>query len=400
MLAKYILESKEFSADAIVLRELKFIKTFTVNEFKDFFGIEKIEVKKHPNGFLFFSFRDVLGLVVLKGLPKNPRISIVVGKFGIPHYLLHEVDDVRDFYTIEINKDDCRDINHSVTLDSKEQIDYGTKILVDRLHYDLKKDDRFLLPFTQNEKIGFINKEAEIIIPASYQFVLDDFYHEKSLVRVGEIYGVAFERKTSTPAVYLRKRYGLLKTNGELLLPIEYEGIVMPLFSNRIVLRSYEKGYTVIDFNGNIIVPYGKYNYIDGFDAGVARVKLGKTTNGLRESGAKWGIIDENGNEILQPIYKNIWNFYNKALQYTRVESDTNIFEFHFSDRKLMPNGYQREKDAEIQMGMDNYRALQEYRESTYEEYNGSYAQDVMGYSDQDIDDAFDGNPDAYWNIN
>ena len=37
MLAKYILESKEFSADAIVLRELKFIKTFTVNEFKDFF---------------------------------------------------------------------------------------------------------------------------------------------------------------------------------------------------------------------------------------------------------------------------------------------------------------------------------------------------------------------------
>lgn len=48
---------------------------------------------------------------------------------------------------------------------------------------------------------------------------------------------------------------------------------------------------------------------------------------------------------------------------------------------------------------MDNYRALREYRESTYEEYNGSYVQDVMGYSDQDIDDAFDGDPDAYWNI-
>lgn len=191
----------------------------------------------------------------------------------------------------------------------------------------------------------------------------------------------------------------MLKTNGELLLPMEYEGIAMPLFSNRIVLRSYEKGYAVIDFNGNIIVPYGKYNYIDGFDTGVARVKLGKTTNGLQDSDTKWGIIDENGNEILQPIYKNIWSFYNKALQYTRVESDKKIFEFHFSTRKLMPSGYQREKDAEIQMEMDNYRALQEYRESTYEEYNGSYAQDVMGYSDQNIDDAFDGNPDAYWNI-
>lgn len=37
--------------------------------------------------------------------------------------------------------------------------------------------------------------------------------------------------------------------------------------------------------------------------------------------------------------------------------------------------------------------------ERTYENYNGSYAQDVEGWSDQDIDDVFDGNPDAYWNI-
>lgn len=39
------------------------------------------------------------------------------------------------------------------------------------------------------------------------------------------------------------------------------------------------------------------------------------------------------------------------------------------------------------------------YEEETYERYNGSYAQDVEGWSDQDIDDVFDGDPDAYWNI-
>ena len=38
-------------------------------------------------------------------------------------------------------------------------------------------------------------------------------------------------------------------------------------------------------------------------------------------------------------------------------------------------------------------------RGSTYENYNGSYAQDVEGWSDQDINDALDGEPDAYWNI-
>ena len=40
-----------------------------------------------------------------------------------------------------------------------------------------------------------------------------------------------------------------------------------------------------------------------------------------------------------------------------------------------------------------------DYERPTYERYNGSYAQDVEGWSDQDIDDVFDGEPDAYWNI-
>ena len=35
----------------------------------------------------------------------------------------------------------------------------------------------------------------------------------------------------------------------------------------------------------------------------------------------------------------------------------------------------------------------------TYEKYGGSYAQDYEGLSDQIIDDVFEGDPDAYWNI-
>lgn len=40
-----------------------------------------------------------------------------------------------------------------------------------------------------------------------------------------------------------------------------------------------------------------------------------------------------------------------------------------------------------------------DYDEPTYDRYNGSYAQDEMGYSDDDIDTIFDGDPEAYWNI-
>lgn len=41
----------------------------------------------------------------------------------------------------------------------------------------------------------------------------------------------------------------------------------------------------------------------------------------------------------------------------------------------------------------------QEWEQPTYMDYVGSYAQDEMGYSDDDIDTIFDGDPDAYWNI-
>ena len=39
------------------------------------------------------------------------------------------------------------------------------------------------------------------------------------------------------------------------------------------------------------------------------------------------------------------------------------------------------------------------YGRRHYEQYRGYYAQDVAGYSDEDINDIFDGCPEAYWNI-
>ena len=56
---------------------------------------------------------------------------------------------------------------------------------------------------------------------------------------------------------------------------------------------------------------------------------------------------------------------------------------------------------------MDEYEDYEVLHDDSYEEeygthygkYAGTYAQDVAGYSDDVIADAFDGDPDAYWNI-
>ena len=39
------------------------------------------------------------------------------------------------------------------------------------------------------------------------------------------------------------------------------------------------------------------------------------------------------------------------------------------------------------------------YYDEYEDEYAGTYAHDVEGYSDDDIDTIFDGDPEAYWNI-
>ena len=47
----------------------------------------------------------------------------------------------------------------------------------------------------------------------------------------------------------------------------------------------------------------------------------------------------------------------------------------------------------------DDHGFYDDSESPTYGRYAGSYAQDDMGYSDDDIDTIFDGDPDAYWNI-
>lgn len=63
------------------------------------------------------------------------------------------------------------------------------------------------------------------------------------------------------------------------------------------------------------------------------------------------------------------------------------------ANKSKMPSSWDEEYDNGFDLADDFWE------EQTYERYNGSYAQDVEGWSDQDIDDVFDGDPDAYWNI-
>ena len=61
-------------------------------------------------------------------------------------------------------------------------------------------------------------------------------------------------------------------------------------------------------------------------------------------------------------------------------------------DNLLIPDQYKQHDDFYDNYGRDD-------NNSGYGRYSGSYAQDEMGWSDDDIDTVLDGDPDAYWNI-
>lgn len=90
----------------------------------------------------------------------------------------------------------------------------------------------------------------------------------------------------------------------------------------------------------------------------------------------KWGIIDENEKIVVEFIYES----YNALMNRNNPVVKKPIEEDLTKNKKKGSKISTREK-------------------RTYERYSGSYAQDEMGYSDDDIDTIFEGDPSAYWNI-
>ena len=218
------------------------------------------------------------------------------------------------------------------------------KILTPSKSYIFKEDSRYLIPFIYGSKIGFANKNEEIVIKPQFDIVLDDFTNKESLVRVGEFYIKKYEGSSST---YLYKRYGLLNSLGEFILPMEYDGISMPINSSPYTIRSIEKGYCVIDKNGNTVIPFGKYHYIDGFDCGISRVAI--KTQEDTDHKFKWGLIDESGFEIFKPEYDSIPKFYNLNRLYLAYSINDKKYKICMRDFfKIIRNASEKEREIEL----------------------------------------------------
>lgn len=91
----------------------------------------------------------------------------------------------------------------------------------------------------------------------------------------------------------------------------------------------------------------------------------------------KWGVLKTSGIELLPCIY-----------DYIKVSS--------YGEYTAIKEG--KEESGDIFNKQDS-ASNSSYERPTFERYVGTYAQEEMGFSDDDIDTIFDGDPSAYWNI-
>lgn len=158
---------------------------------------------------------------------------------------------------------------------------------------------------------------------------------------------------------------------------------------------------------GEMVVKLGTYSWISDFDYGLARVRIGTPHRSgfpMRiergniscipkedKSLNHWGIINWKGEVVLPIEYSDIWKFEGRAFNTVLVEEKNGEYK-RIALHALNPEVKTRPFGSiPAPYDTDYHR--------TYNEYAGSYAQDVLGLDDDTIGDAFEGDPDAAWNI-
>lgn len=76
--------------DAVLIRNIKYLRSFSVQEFKNLYNLKTIRVIETENHFIAFTFLKCIGYVAERKLPTDPVISLMTDALGNLFYLLHD----------------------------------------------------------------------------------------------------------------------------------------------------------------------------------------------------------------------------------------------------------------------------------------------------------------------
>lgn len=124
-------------------------------------------------------------------------------------------------------------------------------------------------------------------------------------------------QESNLSVVCSRNKYGI-KWGRDYMLEPQYTKINAGKYTEVFTLHHPLLGECVVDREFRTIIPYGRYRYISGVYRGFAKV---------RRDG-KYGIINMKGEEVVPPIYDEVWGFYNTSYNRPTLRKDNVEYRF------------------------------------------------------------------------
>jgi len=169
-----------------------------------------------------------------------------------------------------------------------------------------------LLQVGINNMVGVVDLSGEIIIPIMYSRI-ERICETYFLLSVGTVSHLTGTGTHIVLNIETGDETQLFPGNTEITLRTCGHGITfhdgVAIATRRIPNNSTERDFALIDINGEIIIPFGQYSFMEHLGNGLIRVTVTHYPWGspYRWRNTRWSLIDSTGTHIVSPIYRNIW---------------------------------------------------------------------------------------------
>lgn len=209
-----------------------------------------------------------------------------------------------------------------------------------------KSEEPFLIPYRKGDKWGFCDRNKNIVIDCTYDWV-STFNDGRAIIEIkgqfgfidklgkliiSPIYDYACSYEEGLSAVTLEKKWGFINVLGEVVIPLIFNNACS--FSEGLASVELNGKFGFVDKFGNFAIPL-IYDHAEDFSRGLARVDLYNKTGFIRTDGSihipikyddispfseelacfqemgKYGYMDREGIVVIEPIYDTAWPFSN-----------------------------------------------------------------------------------------
>ncbi|MGN0510022.1 MAG: WG repeat-containing protein [Lachnospiraceae bacterium] len=145
-------------------------------------------------------------------------------------------------------------------------------------------------------RYGGINQKNEIVIPFEYEDMSYYTWSKGDLISASKQLDIDGDSEA---------QWGVINQKGEMVIPFVFSGIEDIYDSELIIVKNEDDKEGCINGEGDIIIPYGKYDEISYFSNKVACVGVEEAKN---DDDSEWyyGLVNEQGQEIIPCAYNRI----------------------------------------------------------------------------------------------